>query len=392
MNWANVTSLTIPEGVVQAVTCAGSVIWQAVKGFWHRGMSGKFSSVAYGDGVFLAKGKNGIYRSLDGKNWAFSTSIDTQPIYLGGMWFSTFFGGIMYSEDGLTWAQCSNIGSVYTSWDICAYGGGVWVANETGSGSGLRYSEDGKTWYQSNITSGRAYSVFYANGVFVTAISKAAGSSTDGMYYSEDGKTWTRARSTGDALGFFNGLWLGSDSEKNVLLYSEDGKEWTEGESLVLKNVYCNNGVFVGTSRGNGAYYSDDGKAWTQSNLTSGSYTGIFGNDLWLLYSDSVVYCSEDGKAWTECFRHDVSSEENTTGIITVRGYGNGLWLLTAQTEQTADGSYVYESYDYYSEDGKSWTKIKKKRGQAGATVYVDGLWVLADSAGLYWSDFKPEG
>lgn len=60
MKWADVKSLTIPEGVVSKVTSAGAAIWQKAAKVMQWTQSNvtdrEFNSVACGNGVWVAAG------------------------------------------------------------------------------------------------------------------------------------------------------------------------------------------------------------------------------------------------------------------------------------------------------------------------------------------------
>ena len=77
------------------------------------------------------------------------------------------------------------------------------------SGSGGSGFPNGTEWTQSNITSGRIYSVYNANGIWVVG-------SNNGLYYSTDGKTWTQSNITsGNIHSVYNanGIWVAGDSD-----------------------------------------------------------------------------------------------------------------------------------------------------------------------------------
>lgn len=93
------------------------------------------------------------------------------------------------------------------------YANGIWVAV---TDNGIYYSTDGMNWEQSNITTGRFYLAYNANGIWV------AGSEDNGLYYSTDGMTWTQGNLTSDNFECVynaNGIWV-AGNEDNGLYYS----------------------------------------------------------------------------------------------------------------------------------------------------------------------------
>ena len=143
------------------------------------------SSVAYGNGVWVAAGANATLRTStnDGVTWNtqtsnFGTSGISSVAYGNGVWVAGGLNGALRTstDNAVTWnTQTSNFGT--TNIRSVAYGNGVWVAGGFGGasdfGAPLRTStNDGVTWntQTSNfIGSGgpSIVSVAYGNGVWV---------------------------------------------------------------------------------------------------------------------------------------------------------------------------------------------------------------------------------
>ena len=134
------------------------------------------SSVAYGNGVWVAGGNAGNLRTStnDGVTWNtqtsnFGTSAICSVAYGNGVWVAGGQGGTLRTstDNAVTWnTQTSNFTLIINS---VAYGNGVWVAG--GQGGTLRTSTDNAvTWNTqtstSNFTSS-ILSVAYGNGVWV---------------------------------------------------------------------------------------------------------------------------------------------------------------------------------------------------------------------------------
>lgn len=379
MNWAQVKSLTIPEGVVSKVFTMDGTLWQKDEGFWKRALSGgEFNGVTFGDGLWVASSTTNAATSANGKKWSLTGLPLYGAVFLGGMWFATRYNNYpMYSMNGLTWTSCTGLS--YTD-SVEAYGAGVWVSAETSQGYGLKYSEDGKTFQTTTITDGRRSSLVYGGGVFNASIDQVYGGKFKGLYYSEDGKAWTKASTDCGSLAYLNGLWLGNSNSS--VFVSEDGKTWTQGDAVNLRYFSYGNGIFIGlgSSSESSVYYSEDGKTWTQSNLSGSFRYAVFANGTWVIAGASGLYHSTDGKEWT------------TSNIVGKQArnvvYGDGLWLVNTYSFDSSGQSVVE---NYCSTDGMTWTETPAPGNEALKYAFADGLWVAADNGGLYWSDGLPE-
>ena len=148
-----------------------------------------FGGLAYGNGRFIAGGyalgssggSYGIFYSDDGNEW-------TRSSIRSGKWRSLAYGngvfvagssensGIWYSIDGATWTQ-----SEETSGGLCGldYVNGRFLAGKNDN-TGILCSFDGISWTQGEKTSGYWKGFAFGNGRVV-----GLGSSTDGIWYSD---------------------------------------------------------------------------------------------------------------------------------------------------------------------------------------------------------------
>ena len=137
-----------------------------------------FNGIAFGDGIFIAKGTgynsgdnrwyNVLFTSTDGVTWTriASTLLDSAGtfydiLFAGGRFFVTGGSGILVSADkGTTWSNvypksCYGIG----------YGGGVWIATTAGGGF---ISQDGTNWTDFSLpTEKTLYDAAYGNNTFI---------------------------------------------------------------------------------------------------------------------------------------------------------------------------------------------------------------------------------
>lgn len=214
-----------------------------------------WTSVVYGKDKFVAFAANTSRASwsANGINW---TDI-TLPISaewhalawsaLGGNvggdgggkeWFVALarsYGRALYSTDGLTWTESAMPEAA--DWYSLAYGNGVFLALDYGSGRTARSTDGGKTWkFAGNLPSGmkRCNVAFgrvsadglIARGMFV-AVSDVGGNSK--ASWSKDGDTWnelTLPANRWNGLAFGKGRFVAfALLDGNILYSSGDASE-----------------------------------------------------------------------------------------------------------------------------------------------------------------------
>ena len=261
---------------------------------------GTWSSVAYGNGTFVAVAQSG------------SDYVKTSP-------------------DGITWT--TRTAATAQTWNNVAYGNGIFVAVSSCCGSGNRAmtSTDGITWTSRAGLSYEWNAVAYGNGIFVAV---GAGGY---VMTSPDGITWTFR--TGPlsrywkAITYDNGLFVAValDGLQRVMT-SPDGITWTprDAASVAFRSVTYGNGLFVAVGYGgsNGVMTSPDGITWTSRMFGAGnSWRSVtFGNGLFVAVSqDGVnrVMTSPDGITWTS----EIAAAANSWVGVT---YGNGIFLAVS--------------------------------------------------------------
>lgn len=136
-----------------------------------------WTSVAYGDGLFVAVGDGGtnrVMRSTDGITW---TTVNVPAV----SWRSVTYGNglfvavtststtfqVMTSPDGLTWTGRS--AAVNNQWRSVTFGNSLFVAvSVSGTGNRVMTSTDGTTWTSRTSAADNGwYSVGYGDGLFV---------------------------------------------------------------------------------------------------------------------------------------------------------------------------------------------------------------------------------
>lgn len=195
----------------------------------------RVDAVAYGNGLFVAISDNDSAYSEDGINWTkggYLSSADSYLLAYGnglfvarayestdGITISSYFT----SSDGKTWSRAYPTGisgNGYLS-SLC-FGNGSFIAG-TSTGAML-YSEDGISWANGvSPFADLVKSTYYENGLFI------AGTSTGAMAYSEDGINWVEIESpfadSINSICFGNGYYI-AVGNGGAMAYSVDGISW----------------------------------------------------------------------------------------------------------------------------------------------------------------------
>ena len=256
---------------------------------WHLRYSSSniLNTVAYGNGTFVAVGKQGtILNSVDGITWGpktSGTSMDLEGVTYGNSTFVAVgdHGTILISPDGGTWTPRTPYSGTTENLSGIAYGNGIFVA--VGDYRTVLTSPDGYTWTARTLASGTfsyfPYAVYFGNGTFVSV------DVSGDIFTSTNGLTWTE-RESPNFFSFF-GVAYGNDTfvavgQLGTVYTSPDGTTWTErnsGTSEDFDGVAYGNNTFVavGYSMNYGGiiFTSPDGVVWTQRN--SGTNKILYG-------------------------------------------------------------------------------------------------------------------
>lgn len=150
---------------------------------------GNWLAITYADGKFITSSSKGYGAiSIDGVNWTnmriasdYTWSLSTIA-YGNGRFIASGMSNTYKSTDGETWVKCAN----HVACNAMTYGAGKFVSVHIESGA---YSTDnGETWTDVPITGG-SYNwlgITYANGLFV------AGGQDGYITTSIDGVTWSQ--------------------------------------------------------------------------------------------------------------------------------------------------------------------------------------------------------
>ncbi len=245
----------IPIGLIPSVTVEKSAQSWTTRSvpednFW--------SSVTYGNGLFVAVARDGTNRvmtSPDGITWTARTAAASNSwisvTYGNGLFVAVNFDGthrVMTSPDGITWT--ARTAAENNLWVSVTYGNGLFVGVATLGTNRVMTSPDGITWTARSATEDIFWSsVTYDNGLFVAV----AQSGTNRVMTSPDGITWTvRAAAENNrwvSVTHGNGLFVAvAYSGTNRVMTSPDGITWTArvaAEDNSWASVTYGNGLFV---------------------------------------------------------------------------------------------------------------------------------------------------
>jgi len=212
-----------------------------------------WSTIAYGNDVFVVLGKDGDQRAMyssDGNDWTLATmpsNEEWEEIIFAQNRFvaisSTGDNRAAYSFDGMMWYNAN--APFARSWEHLTYGNGLFVAVSPGGLDNIMISKNGIQWETIETTSNADWNdISYGNGLF-TAVGTASNNGPSVMT-STDGLTWNSMDLTSSnvwtSITFFKGEFLAmSFTGSNRLMKSKNGMDWSNSanqDSVNWFNVY----------------------------------------------------------------------------------------------------------------------------------------------------------
>ena len=324
------------------------------------------SDLTYGNGYFVAVSSQTnstaykVARSSDGRVWTVGPDALDSMTSLSTSWTSVTFGDglfiavasngkMMSSTDGLNWTNRTPVDGG-EAWIDVAYGNGKYVA--IAPNGYARYSLNGITWVRSSLQAviGNITALSFGNGIFVAVGNTYSYSSTDGI-------TWSSSDDIGSLTGGFDysGLAYGGDkwvalrgdtrggSTTSASLYSSDGLNWDQVNPTTNVPGKCFNaltyggGLFVALSCTHGGYpagiTSSNGTSWTNVLTIQPGHDNprpaiAFGDGMFVGMSYNRVYTSQATPAITGV----APATGPTPGGRTITLTGTALQNTTAVT------------------------------------------------------------
>jgi hypothetical protein len=314
-------STVTAKGDLLVATGSGTVVAQPI------GTDGQFlkANSAQSDGVEWATvsqyalpsqtGNSGKFLTTNGTSESWGTASQainwtrrlsatgvafTSIVYGNGVWVATGDTGQLYSSsNGTTWtSRTSQFGT--TSILFVNYGNGVFVA--VGSSGKISTSTDGTTWTArtSNMGTNDINHVIYANSLWVAVGSGGGTTNTGGITYSSDnGATWTR-KSQSFAIGpnYQQSLWNGTnwivvssiDTGYNYLYATTPSGTWTRdvhtgGENI---GIIISDGTRTIIAKSGDYWYTTTGTTLATTTTISQQITTNSNPNLTKAYNGSV--------------------------------------------------------------------------------------------------------
>lgn len=316
-------------------------------------VDGKTRLVWSGEGLMYSIDATSFYKSNDGVNW---TYVSTLPTIENTVYGSVIGNSISYANNTIIiTVSNSSVGYVYSK------------------DNGLTWTLTSNIYY--DISRYHPNKIVAGNNIFVAS---AVNDNYDVIgLYSYDGVNWTKfspiASSTSKyindkTLDYVNGqfIWYGNANS----VYSTDGVTWTTFTSDVLKNVGA--GYYIKTIYNNGRYinilvssygirYTDGitGSATSNTSIAPMQDIVYFKDAIFAVAkTDSsgmggissmsyILKSTDNGTSFTQVFR---TNNESNTNV----GAGRGAFIYTKNILyfKLEDGNY------YYTTDGTTWTYV----------------------------------
>ena len=351
-----------------------------------------WTSVAYGNGLFVAVSTNGtntVMTSPDGITWTSRTAPASST------WYSVTYGNglfvavsqvgtnrVMTSPDGITWT--ARTAAQVNSWISVTYGNGLFVAVSTNGTNTVMTSPDGITWTARTIASTQTMSVTFGNGIFMAA------SLYNQMFTSVDGILWsalpTPPLSYFDSISYGNGVFVavGYQSTGKLAYSIDNGVTWTTLTSMdasAWRSVTYANGLFVVVGDA-GAVMTSPGVGYTYDYIVNKANGGSYVDGTATVSLSSVT----DIPGNTAAAPTNTTFSIDTTGPTVALTYSAspakaGTNTITATYSEAIVGTPTISINQPGTTDitnvsmsgsGKTWT-YSYTVNTANGTTYVDG-------------------
>lgn len=328
---------------------------------------------------FIVNGNSGIIlTSTDGITWVPRRTTNlitatTNPVVSYGFNNNSYFmlieaeRAFVSTDSALTWSvvtikyPASNLNA---SWRYVTYGNGLYVAavSAAAGGYGFVYSVDGLAWQASNIMSPYGdipYFIFYADTgpyKFISATNSiyAGAPNTTRIYGSPNGTTWTQIYY---ATGFYisGGIWDGINyvlSTNNGIIYSSNGVNWSAvtiqasgSLSTSFTGIAFNGSTYVLVQVVNNyttnIYASTNLLNWTLRYTYSARPTAVnYTNDKFIVATTFSILTSNNGISWENTDNSFYPVTGTINSISQNYMFGQTFYLTTEQ-ERTIPVDYL---------------------------------------------------
>ena len=269
-----------------------------------------WTSVAYGNNIFVAVSTDGTHRVMTSSNGTTWTSATDTSIQNTNKWNSITYGNgrfvavstdgkAMYSLNGTSWTLAGTVPEANT-WNSVTYGtvnsNPLFVAVSNSGTHRVMISPDGNIWSTASASSASAWGSVAYGTVNSSPLFVAVGSGTDQVMTSSDGVNWSGHANAKSLTGirFVNNLFF-AFSYPSYVSSSPDGLNWTQktiaGGSNCIEDIAYGNGRYsaIGEWHASGGCnaiggISTDGTTFTGTTGTPSSVWNsiTYGNNLFV--------------------------------------------------------------------------------------------------------------
>ncbi|MBY3625175.1 hypothetical protein HGO21_37470, partial [Acinetobacter sp. CUI P1] len=327
--------------------------------------TGDLSSVAFGNGIFVAVGQGSLSTSSNGEDWSIKVGSPnlTSIVFANGKFVAIGSSekAVYTSDDGENWTKntlsitperLKEVNKKFFIWQSVYKNG----TNPPSYNVTLLQSSDGVTWTDTRITSTNAIFGMQSLTDIAYGQKKYVVSANNAVYYtSTDLINWTTVTLTNHVINYFNSQW-----------------------PYVTNVIYLNNRFFsyLATPYANKVFTSTDGVNWIVDASWDNKqfYGGASLEGNYLLFGQGTIYKSAEAPLSSTLW---ATSDTHTTMMVNNMVYGNSKYVATG------GGGLLISS------DLSTWTDVS---GNLNSVVNDGNGNYVAVSSGEYGSIYKSNG
>ena len=347
--------------------------------------------ITYGGGLFMAVGYQTILTSTNGVNWRnyYPGPYDLSSVAYGNGVFvaANRFGtdNFLVSSNAVDWSSI-NLGSYYYYLNGLTFANGRFAATASGYGMTVFTSTNGLDWATQDlgITTSRPEAVRYAGGRYVIVGSEGT------VVTSNDGSQWIK-RNTGASarlinVDYGNGAYV-AVGVRGTILRSSDLLHWTtvnSGTPDRLEGIVFAQGKFVALGESGTTLISTDGVTW--ANQGQGTHLDLDG----ITFGENGIIMAVGKTGTILTTTNGIDFNPRNSGVTNdLHGVTFATWrepIIGAPGGFSTVRRYVAvgsESTILISDDGFNWTRRASPTNSAfKSVIYGQGLFVAVGTQG----------
>jgi len=291
----------------------------------------ELTDVAYGNGRYVAVGVEGtVIVSINGRDWSVRTAeygSFTSIAFGEGLFVAVADGFLYTSTDGITWTNRALPASAHILG--LAFGAGRFV----GVGTALVSSDDGISWIEHTVSAPSGYTaITYGNGLFLVP-------AYNGTLTSSNGIDWVQYPVGGafPSVAAGNGVFVAHNYGQ--LLVSTNGLDWQVTLAATINNYFYGVRFVAGQfyALGTQLLTSRDGRNWTEripqreGGMRLTSAAGGPGETI-VVGDEGLIFVTTDGAAFTQVgggTRNNLRALVYANNRFTIVGNDGVIWNST---------------------------------------------------------------